>query len=166
MQPAILLHFVLQLAWCPAGVAECENGARGAFVAGDGFENIECRGETDALVDRKRGVLNKEISGVQHEPALSLDRAALEYFDGAGPSWQLDTLGRRDHVELDQQVGKVDVRRGLIDHDTHGPFGGMGAHINQRAGEAFIAHAGHGDQHLAIEEAAPALWGFGCKFHR
>jgi hypothetical protein len=108
----------------------------------------------------------EEIGGVQHEPALRLNRAALEDFDRAGPPRQLDALGRRDHVELDQQVGKVDVRRRLIDDDTHGSFGGMGAHINQRAGEAFITHAGHGDQHLAIEEAAPAFWGFGWKFPR
>src|SRR5213592_2265275 len=46
------------------------------------------------------------------------------------------------------------MRRRLIDDDAHGPFGGMGAHIDYAAGEPVIAHGRHRDQHLSIEVAA------------
>ena len=47
-----------------------------------------------------------------------------------GGSWI--TSARRNDVELHQQIGKVDVLAGLVDHDAHRAFGGVRADIDQR----------------------------------
>src|SRR3954453_1297415 len=78
MQPAIVLHLALELARRPAGIAERQDRARRAGAAGDCFENIECGGEADALIDRQGGVLDEKVGAVQHEAALGLHRAALQ----------------------------------------------------------------------------------------
>src|SRR5215470_17795314 len=48
----------------------------------------------------------------------------------AGALRQLDQIRRRDDLELDQQVGEVDVGGELIDDDAHRAFGRVGTHIN------------------------------------
>src|SRR3954447_25525100 len=53
MQPAILLQFAFELARRPARIAERQDRARGTGAAGDGFQDIECGGEADTLVDRQ-----------------------------------------------------------------------------------------------------------------
>src|SRR5262245_41862988 len=50
MQPAVLLHLVLELARRPAGIAEREHGAGRPGAARDCLEDVERRGETDAFV--------------------------------------------------------------------------------------------------------------------
>src|SRR5262245_46446891 len=51
MQPAVLLHLVLELARRPAGITEREDGAGRPGAAGDRLEDVERRGEADALID-------------------------------------------------------------------------------------------------------------------
>ena len=87
-------------------------GSRSRPVAArDRLEDVERRGEADAFVDRQRRVLDEEVGAVQHEAALGLDRAALEHLHVAGARGSSDQLGRRDDVELHQQIGKADVAR-------------------------------------------------------
>ena len=88
------------------------------------------------------------------KPRLGFDRAALEHLHAAGARRQLDQVGRRDHVELHQQVGEADVRRRLVDDDAHGAVGRVGADIDHAARETIVAHGRHRDQHLAVEIAA------------
>ena len=95
----------------------------------------------------------KKSARVQHEAALGLDRPAAHHFHDAGARRQLDRVGRRNDVELHQQIGEIDVRRRMIDDDAHGAFGGMRADIDQRAREALVQHRRHGDQHLAVQIA-------------
>ena len=153
MQPAIALDLVFKLAGRPAGIAEREDGAGRPIAARYRLENVDRGGETDAVVDRQRRVLDEEIGRVQHEAALGLDRSAAHDFHRAGARRQLDHVGLGYDIELHQQVGKVDVRRRVIDDDAHRAFGRMRADINQRAREAFVAHRRHGDEHLAVEIA-------------
>src|SRR4029079_5364982 len=42
----------------------------------------------------------------------------------------------------------------LVDDNAHGAVGGMGTDVDDAAGEAVVAHAGHRDQHLSVEKAA------------
>ncbi len=46
------------------------------------------------------------------------------------------------------------MRGRLVDHDSHGAFGRMGADIDHAAGESLVAHGRHRDQHLPVEIAA------------
>ena len=154
MQPAVLLDFLFQLAGRPAGIAEREDGACRPVAARDRLEDIERGGEADALVDRQRRILDEEIGRVQHEAAPGFDRTALEHLDGLRPRRQFDALGSRDHLELHQQIGEIDIGRRLIDDDAHGAFGRMGADVDQAARKTLIAHRRHRDQHLAVEIAA------------
>ena len=110
MQPAVMLDLLLELARRPAGIAERQDGAVRALAARDRLENVERRGEADAFVDRQRRVLDEEVARMQHEAALGIDRPALEHLHAAGARRQLDEIGRRNHVELHQQVGKADMR--------------------------------------------------------
>jgi hypothetical protein len=95
---------------------------------------------------------------MQHEAAPGFDRPAFEHPDVFRPHRQFDPLGLRDDVELHQQIGKFDVRRRLVDDDAHGAFGRVRANVNDRAGEALVAHRRHRDQHLAVEIAARGLF--------
>ena len=135
----------------PAGVAERQDRARRPVAARDRLEDVERRGEADAVVDRQRRILDEEIGAVQHEAALGLDRPAAHDLHDAGAGRQSDDIGCRNHVELHQQIGKVDVGRRMVDDNTHRALGGMGADVDERAGETFVHHRRHGDQHLAVE---------------
>src|SRR5262249_9853188 len=104
MQPAVMLDLVLELSRFPAGVAEREDRALGSLPAGDRLEDVERRREADALVDRQGRVLDEEIARMQHEAALGIDRAALEHLHAARARRQLDQVGRRNDLELHQQV--------------------------------------------------------------
>src|SRR5262249_59552510 len=119
-EPGIVLDLVFKLSRRPTRIAESEHGAGGTLVARDGLENVEGRGQTDALVDRERRVLDEKVGRMQNESALRLDRSALKHLDGTGAPRQLDTLVGGNDVELDQQVRKIDVRRRLVDDDAHG----------------------------------------------
>ena len=57
----------------------------------------------------------------------------------------------RDHVELDQKIGEIDLLGPLIDDDPHGAVLRMGAKVDHRPVEAAVAHARHGDEKLAVE---------------
>src|SRR5690242_13963439 len=73
VQPAVLVDLGLELARCPARVAKRKHRALRAVAARDRLEDVEGRCQADSLVDRKRGVLDKEIARVQHEAAAGLD---------------------------------------------------------------------------------------------
>ena len=168
VQPAIVLQLVLELARRPAGIAERQDRAGRACAPRDRLEDVEGRGEADALVDRQGGVLDEEVGAVQHEAALGLDRAALQHGDFASLGRQLDLLGLGDHVELHQQVGEADVRGGLVDDDAHRALGRMRAHVDQAFRETLVLHAGRRNQHLPVEKAAGCgalLQRFACHSH-
>ena len=144
----------LELPGRPAGITKCEDGAGRPVAARDRLENIERGGKADALIDRQRRILDEEIGRMQNEAASGFHRPALEHFDVFGTRRQLDALGRRDHFELHQQIGKFDVCRRMIDDDAHGTFGRMRADIDHRARETLVVHRRHRDQHLPVEIAA------------
>src|SRR6476646_7481282 len=137
MQPAIVLQLALELARRPAGIAERQDRARRAGAAGDCFENIECGGEADALIDRQGGVLDEKVGALQHG-------------DVAGARRKLNLLGLGNDVEFYQKVRKVDVRGGLVDDDAHRALRRVSAHVDQATRETLILHAGRCDQHLPI----------------
>src|SRR5205085_10033054 len=99
VQPAVLVDLGLELARCPARIAECKHGALRAVATRDRLEDVEGGGEADALVDRQRGVLDKEIARVQHEAAAGLDWTSLEHFHDTCTWRELDQLGGADHLE-------------------------------------------------------------------
>src|SRR6185437_7421555 len=96
MQPAVLLDLLLELTRRPAGIAKREDRVVRPGAAGNRLEDVERRGQADAVVDRQRRVLDEEIGRMQHEAASGLDRAALEYAHVRRRRGQLDALGRRD----------------------------------------------------------------------
>jgi diguanylate cyclase (GGDEF)-like protein/PAS domain S-box-containing protein len=153
MQPAIFLDLVLELPRRPARIAEREHGRERSVAARDRLEDIERRGEADALVDRQGRVLDKKIGRVEDETAAGLDRTAFEHLHGARTLRQLDQVGRRNHIQLHQEVREGHVDRQLIDDDAHRTLGRMGADIDQAAVKTLVAHARHGDQHLPVEIA-------------
>ena len=53
MQPAVALDFAFELARSPAGIAERKDRAGWPVAAGDRFENVERRGQANAVVDRQ-----------------------------------------------------------------------------------------------------------------
>ena len=55
--------------------------------------------------------------------------------------------------ELLQQFAEADVGRTLVGDEPHGPFGGMGAHVDDGAREALVRHEGHRNQELTVEKA-------------
>src|SRR5262245_21206078 len=83
MQPAVMLDLVLELAWRPPGIAERQDRAARSVPARDRLEDIERRGQANAFADRQRRVLDEEVARMQHEPALGIDRSALEHLDAA-----------------------------------------------------------------------------------
>src|SRR3546814_19640350 len=58
---------------------------------------------------------------------------------------------QRPDAELRQKVEEGDGADQAVDHQPHGAVGMMGAAVDDGAGEAGIAHAGHGDEKLAGE---------------
>src|SRR5262249_28524970 len=139
MQPAVFLYFALELPWRPAGIAERQHRALRALAARDRLEDVERRGEANALVDRQGRVLDEKIRGVQHESASGLDRAALEHLDDAGAWRKLNEFGGRDHLKLDEKFGESDVRRRLIDDNAHGALGRVRANVDQRTSKTLVA---------------------------
>lgn len=88
---------------------------------------------------------------MQDEATTGFDGPALEHFHVFGAIRKLDTLGRRDHFELHQEVGKFDILCRLIDDDAHRTFGRMRTDIDYGACETLITHGWHCDQHLPIK---------------
>ena len=84
IEPAVLGDLVLELPRRPARIAEREHRALRTLAVRDRLQDIERRGEADAVVDRQGRVLDEEIGRVQHEAAPGLDRPALEHLHGAG----------------------------------------------------------------------------------
>ena len=149
-----MLNFGLELAGRPAGIAEGEDGACRSIATRYRLENIERRGKRDPFIDRQRRILDEKIAGVQHEAAFGFNRTAHEHLDRAGARRQFDQIGGRQHLELHEQVGKVDIGRRLIDDDAHRAFGRMRAHIDHGARETLVLHGRRRDQHLTIQIAA------------
>ena len=54
-------------------------------------------------------------------------------------------------AELIENIRELQGIERLVDDETHGPFGIMDTEINDGFGEAWIAHARHGDQELACK---------------
>src|SRR3954462_12694488 len=64
MQPAVLLDLVLELSRRPARITEREHRRDRPVAARNRLEDIERRGEADALVDRQGRVLEEKIRRV------------------------------------------------------------------------------------------------------
>ena len=101
------------------------------------------------------------------KPRSVFDRAAAHDFHDAGSRRQPDQVRRRNDIQLHQEVGKIDIRCGVIDDDAHRAFGRVRANINHRTRKPIVKHCRHGNQHLAVEKAsAPAALRFGARhFH-
>src|SRR5690606_31664261 len=69
---------------------------------------------------------------------------------------QPDRLLLIQDTELDQKIREIEFLQ-LVDDDAHGTFFAMCAQVDDRASEAFILHARHGDEELVIQEAAFGL---------
>ena len=159
VEPAVVLHLGFELPGGPAGVTQGKHRAVGPRSAGDGPQDVDGGGQRDAAVDRQGRIVDEEVVGVQHEAATRLDGAALQHLHRAGTARQFDRFFGIDDLELNQQVRKADLARGAVDDDTHRPFLGMGAEVDDGPREAFVDHAGHRDQHLPVEEATMLMGG-------
>src|SRR6185437_7631109 len=91
---------------------------------------------------------------MQHEAASGFHRTAFEDLNVLRPHRQFDALGRRDHLELHQQIGELDVAGRMVDDDAHGALARMRADVDHRARKPLVVHRRHRDQHLTIEIAA------------
>src|ERR1043166_708074 len=123
VQPAVLVDLAFKLAGRPAGIAEREHCVQRAAAGRYGREEVERRGETHAVVDRQRRILDEKVARMQHEATARLDRPALEHLDAIGVRRKLNWLVLANHVQLLQEVAKIDIRGGLVDDDTHRAFG-------------------------------------------
>ena len=130
MQPAIGLDLGLELARRPAGIAERKDALARPGALGDGLQDVERRGQADAVVDRQRRVVDKEIARMQDEAAARLTGPPFSTFIDSTSAGQLDALGFGDDVELHEEIRKIDGAGGLVDDDAHGAFRGMGADID------------------------------------
>src|SRR5256885_13922960 len=74
VQPSVMLDLVLELPRRPAGIAQRQDGAARPRSASDRLENIECRSEADAFVDRQRRIFDEKVTGMQHTAALGIHR--------------------------------------------------------------------------------------------
>ena len=79
LQPAVVLDLGLELAGRPARVAERQHGPVGTLALGDGAQDVDRRGQRDAVVDRQRRIVDEVIGRMEHEAAPGLDRAALDH---------------------------------------------------------------------------------------
>src|SRR5258708_12546293 len=68
MQPAIVLDLGFQLPGAPTGIAEREDRMLRARSVGDRLEDVDGGGQTNAVVDPQRGVLDVDIARMQHAP--------------------------------------------------------------------------------------------------
>ena len=95
---------------------------------------------------RAQGGVIEIVRGVQHEAAPGFDRAAIA---------DANVFGGRTcrNIELRQQVREAERPHQPVDDQAHGPIGGVGTHVDDGAGEARVAHAGHRHQELAGDEA-------------
>jgi len=89
--------------------------------------------------------------------AKSGDRSAFEHRHSFSRTRQANRILGRDHVELHEEIGKIDAPCGLIEDDAHRAVGRMRAQIDDRAGEPLVRHAGHRHQHLTVEEPVRAI---------
>src|SRR5579885_483739 len=153
MQPAVLLDLVLKLTRRPTGVAERQHRVRWSVAARDRLQDLERGGKADPLVDRQCRIFDEEIRRVQDEAAPGLDRTSSQHPHLFDARRQLYALTGRNDFELYEQVREPDVRRGLVDHDAHGPLAGMRTDIDQAAREPLVSHRRHGNQHLTVEVA-------------
>ena len=62
MQPSIVLDFRFELSRRPAGVAERQHRVFRTGAFRDGLQNVDRRGETDAVVDGQRRILDEEVT--------------------------------------------------------------------------------------------------------
>ena len=89
---------------------------------------------------------------MEDEAAARLDRSAELHrhrFDRLRQSY---AVFRWSEVEPFQQFAEGQHWCALVDDDSHGAAFGMGAQENEGSFETRIAHAGHGDEHLAVKE--------------
>src|SRR5690242_4329542 len=154
MQPTVLLNFILKLPGSPPRIAQGEDGAGRAVPAGDRLENIQRGGQADAFIDRQGRIFDKEIGRMQNKTASGLDRSALENLYVFGTVGQLNALGSGNDFKLNEEIGKFDVLRGMIDDDAHGAFGRVGTYVDHRTSETLVGHCWHRNQHLPIKITA------------
>jgi hypothetical protein len=103
------------------------------------------------------GRVDWSIGRVQHEAAARLDRPSHKHLHRPDAAGQTDEVGLRNDVELDEKVRHAQIGGRLVHDDAHRPFRGMGANIDDGAREALVPHAGHGDEHLAVEVAGSGV---------
>jgi EAL domain-containing protein (putative c-di-GMP-specific phosphodiesterase class I) len=167
MQPAVGLDLVLELPRPPAGVSKRQDRPVRARPAGDCPQDLHRGRERDVIVDRQRRIGGEIVRAVQHEAEPRVHRPAdLNVHVDQARALDRAALGLCPDAEFLQQLRKADMRRPLVDDQAHGPLRGVRAHVDDRAREAAVAHAGHGDQELAVEIAAVlALAAFASRHH-
>src|SRR5205085_8783330 len=111
MQPAIMLDFYLELPRRPAGMTERQDRMLRPGACCDRLEDIDGRGQANAVVDIERRILDEKIARMQDEAAAGIDWAALQYLHGLGVFRQRDLIGLLDDIELHQQSREIDAAR-------------------------------------------------------
>ena len=121
VQPAVGLDLALELTRAPARVTERQDRPVGPLAAGDGLQDVDGGRERHAVVDRQRRIGSEIVGAVQHEAASGLDRSANVHVhvDRSGPPRRC--CGR--DAQLPRSSRKADVRRALVDDQTHGALG-------------------------------------------
>ena len=162
-QPAVAVEFVLQLAGCPAGIAETEIGGRRAVAARHIGDDIGLGGERDLRREVNRGV-ESVIRCVEHEstrildgPAAIDDRQVGLGVDGIFAAHLeniFDTHAARD-------IGEVNAGQGLVDDKPHGAFLALIGDIDNGAFEERAIKFACSDQKV-VAEVGDDGFGYDC----
>ena len=118
----------------------------GAAPARHVLQDVDGGGHREFGADAQARALDGVFARMQHEAAAVLHRAAEMH----PPRAQIDA---RLDLQLRQEVGEAELGRGLVHDQAHRPLRRVGAEEDHRALEAQVAHAGHGDEQLAVQKS-------------
>ena len=142
-QPGAIHQLLLELPCAPAGIAQRHQPVVRGLVRAQGLEDVLGGGDHH-LVAHLQGGVEAGPEAVQHEAAISMDRAALQHrlFHLGGGGWaqlELGQHGVQGHVHRD------------VDHQSHGSLAAVLAQIDQGAFEVGVREARHGEQKMVLQ---------------
>ena len=144
--PGVVAQLTLELPGLPAGVAERDEGIRGALAARHGREHVARGGHLDA-VGHLVGVVPLPAGAMQHEAAVGVYRPAAQH------RLRRDVLARGLELHLRQHVREPHGQR-LVENDAERALVGVLADERDRLGEVRVGELRHRDQQV-VREASP-----------
>lgn len=141
--PPVSMHFAVKLPGPPTCIAERNEPVPGPLVGPDHAQDVYCCRQAPA-VGHLDALLPAPVERMKDKPALRLDRAA-------GVDWQI-SYGGRVNPELLKQCMEPQAWHDPTDADAQSTVFIMLAHCDDRAFEAGIADAGHGEEEFSGQE--------------